>query len=91
MFKRRRRRARQEKVPDFNFLLNTPDGMAESDQCGTIEYMSVFCGYNVRFHGAAPMVRGQPEAVPGPLVTRFPVFHLIYIILNTTSSKKNCV
>ena len=37
----------------------------------TTEYEAVLRGYDVRFHGAAPMVRGQPEPVPGPLVARF--------------------
>ena len=90
-------RARQGKVPDFKFLLNTPEGpvprLAELKVIGagktlfprgekglgverragklTKEYESVLRGYDVRFHGAAPMVRGQPEPAAGPLVARF--------------------
>ena len=37
----------------------------------TQEYESSLRRYDVRFHGAAPMVRGQPEPVPGPLLARF--------------------
>ena len=93
-------RARQGKVPDFKFLLNTPEGpvprLAELKVIGagktlfprgekglgvknragklTKEYKSVLRGYDVRFHGAAPRVRGQPEPAAGPLVARFRSF-----------------
>ena len=36
--------------------------------------------YDVMFHGAAPLVRGQPEPPPGPLVQRlrsFPMQKLV--------------
>ena len=28
-------------------------------------------GYDIRFHGAHPLVQGQPEPAPGPLLARF--------------------
>jgi hypothetical protein len=90
-------RARQGKVPDFRFLLPTPEGpvscLAELKLIGagktsyprgvagkgttrrarklTSEYEAILRGYDVRFHGAAPLVEGEPEPAPGPLVTRF--------------------
>ena len=90
-------RARQGKVPDFKFLVPSPEGpvprLAElkvinagktwyprgKDGKGverragglTKEYERVLRGYDVRFHGAEPLVQGQPEPVPGPLVARF--------------------
>ena len=93
-------RARQGKMPDFKFLLNTPDGpaprLAELKVIGacktsfprgekglgverragnlTKEYESVLRGYDIRFHSAAPMVRGQPEPAAGTLVARFRSF-----------------
>ena len=90
-------RARQGKVPDFKFLIATPDGpmprLAElkvinagktwfpRGKAGkgverradalTKEYERVLGGYDVRFHGAQPLVQGQPEPAPGPLLARF--------------------
>ena len=90
-------RARQGKVPDFKFLLASPEGptprLAELKVIGagktlfprgeigkgterraaklTQEYEASLRRYDVRFHGAAPLVRGQPEPPPGPLLTRF--------------------
>jgi hypothetical protein len=90
-------RARQGKVPDFRFLLPSPEGpvscLAELKLIGagktsyprgvagkgstrravklTSEYEAILRGYDVRFHGAAPRVEGEPEPAPGPLVTRF--------------------
>ena len=90
-------RARQGKVPDFKFLVPSPEGpvprLAElkvinagktwyprgKDGKGverrasalTKEYERVLRGYDVRFHGAEPLIAGQPEPVPGPLVARF--------------------
>ena len=90
-------RARQGKVPDFKFLLTSPEGpiprLAELKvinagktwfprgregkgterraNCLTQEYERVLRGYDVRYHGAAPLVRGQPEPPSGPLLTRF--------------------
>ena len=37
----------------------------------TKEYERVLRGYDVRFHGAQPLVQGQPEPAPGPLLARF--------------------
>ena len=93
-------RARQGKVPDFKFLLATPEGpmprLAElkiisagktlfprgvkgkgTDRRAaklTQEYESTLRGYDVRFHGAEPRLRGQPEPPCGPLVARFRSF-----------------
>ena len=90
-------RARQGKVPDFKFLLPSPEGprqrLAELKVVSagkslfprgvkgkgverranklTGEYEGTLRGYDVRFHGSAPLVRGQPEPAPGPLVARF--------------------
>ena len=90
-------RARQGKVPDFKFLLPSPDGptprlaelkvinasktwyprgragkgTAQRVICLTAEYEKKLRDYDVRFHGAAPRQRGQPEPPSGPLVARF--------------------
>ena len=90
-------RARQGKVPDFKFLVPSPEGpvprLAELKVINagktwyprgkegrgverradglTKEYERVLRGYDVRFHGAEPLLHGQPEPVPGPLVARF--------------------
>ena len=90
-------RARQGKVPDFKFLLPSPEGpvsrLAELKIISagktwyprgvagkgtkrraaalTAEYEAKLRGYDVRFHGAEPRLRGQPLPPPGPLVTRF--------------------
>ena len=90
-------RARQGKVPDFKFLLPSPEGpktcLAElkvinagktwyprgvagkgtGRRAGRLaaEYEAKLRDYDVRFHGALPLRRGEPEPVPGPLVARF--------------------
>ena len=99
-------RARQGVVPDFKFMLNTPDGPMSSlaelkgisagktryprgvvgkgtDRRAALiakEYETNLRRYNVMFHGAAPLVRGQPEPPAGPLVQRlrsFPMQKLV--------------
>ena len=90
-------RARQGKVPDFRFLLPTPDGpqacLAElkvvsagrtwypREAAGKgadrraerlpSEYERALRDLDVRFLGAAPARRGQPEPPAGPLLARF--------------------
>ena len=99
-------RARQGVVPDFKFMLNTPDGPQSSlaelkgisagktrfprgvagkgtDRRAALiekEYETKLRRYDVRFHGAAPLVRGQPEPPAGPLLQRlrsFPMQKLV--------------
>ena len=36
--------------------------------------------YDVRFHAAAPLVRGQPPPAPGPLVERFRNFEFMKLV-----------
>ena len=93
-------RARQGAVPDFKFLLTTPEGpescLAElkcinagrtryprgelgkgTDRRAALlpkEYEAKLRRYDIRYHGAAPHVRGQPEPAPGPLVRRLRSF-----------------
>ena len=95
-------RARQGVVPDFKFLINTPEGpessLAELKTISagktwyprgmkgkgtdlragriTKEYERKLRIYDVKYHGASPMVEGQPEPPPGPLLTRFRSFPL---------------
>ena len=90
-------RARQGKVPDFKFLIATPDGpmprlvelkvinagktwfprgkagkgLERRADALTKEYKRVLRGYDIRFHGAQPLLQGQPEPAPGPLLARF--------------------
>ena len=90
-------RARQGKVPDFRFLLPSPEGprtcLAELKVINagktwyprgtagkgtsrravrlTTEYEAKLRDYDVRFHGARPWRRGEPQPVAGPLVARF--------------------
>ena len=77
-------RARQGKVPDFKFLVPSPElkvinagktwyprgkdgrGVERRANGLTKEYERVLRGYDVRFHGAEPLVAGQPE--PAPLI-----------------------
>ena len=46
-------------------------GVEKRADCLTKEYERVLRGYDVRFHGAHPLVQGQPEPAPGPLLARF--------------------
>ena len=89
-------RARQGVVPDFKFMLTSPQGprsyLAElkcinankswypnGDMKGTDKRASLLSNENeaklrkfdIRFHGAVPLARGQPQPAPGPLVQRF--------------------
>ena len=46
-------------------------GVEKRADCLTKEYERVLRGYDVRFHGAQPLVQGQPEPAQGPLLARF--------------------
>ena len=46
----------------------------------TTEYESKLRKYDVRFHAAAPVVRGQPPPPPGPLVERFRNFEFLKLV-----------
>ena len=44
------------------------------------EYETKLTKYDIKYHGAAPLVRGQPETNPGPLIRRlrsFPIKTLV--------------
>ena len=90
-------RARQGKVPDFRFLLPSPEGpsacLAELKVIGAgrtwfprgltgkgadrraerlpQEYAKKLRDLDIRFLGAQPGLRGQPDPPPGPLLSRF--------------------
>ena len=90
-------RARQGVVPDFKFMMNTPDGPQSSlaelkaisvgktryprgvhgkrtDRRAAFigkEYETKLRKCDVRFHGAAKRINGQPEPPAGPLLSRF--------------------
>ena len=46
-------------------------GVEKRANCLTREYEHVLRGYDIRFHNAQPLVQGQPEPAPGPLLARF--------------------
>ena len=46
-------------------------GVEKRANCLTKEYEHVLRGYDIRFHNAQPLVQGQPEPAPGPLLARF--------------------
>ena len=99
--------ARLGLVPDFKFLLNTPQGpksylgelkcvnagrnwfprgdgrMKGTDRRAQLlssEYEAKLRVYNVCFHGATPLQRGQPAPPPGPLVRRLQGYELLKLV-----------
>ena len=44
------------------------------------EYEAKLRAYDVRFHGAAPLLRGQPPPPPGPLVQRLRRYELLKLV-----------
>ena len=46
----------------------------------TTEYQASLRKYDVRFHGSAPKLRGQPPPPPGPLVWRLHDFELLKLV-----------
>ena len=101
-------RSRQGAVPDFKFMLTSPQGprscLAElkcvnanrswyfnrdSSVKGTDrradllvkEYEAKLRKYDVRFHGADPLIRGQSQPAPGPLVQRFRNFEFMRLVV----------
>ena len=58
---------------DDEYVDNNNDDEGTSRRAGrlTAEYEAKHREYDVRFHGAIPGRRGEPEPLPGPLVARF--------------------
>ena len=101
-------RARQGVIPDFKFMINSPDGPQSSlaelkaisagktryprgvagkgtdKRAGLIskEYEDKLRRYDVMYHGASPLVRGQPEPAPGPLLQRLRSFPMQKLVLS---------
>ena len=44
------------------------------------EYEAKLRVYDIRFHGAAPLQRGQPAPPPGPLVRRLQGYELLKLV-----------
>ena len=101
-------RARQGVIPDFKFMINSPDGPQSSlaelkaisagktryprgvagkgtdKRAGLIskEYEDKLRRYDVMYHGASPLVRGQPEPAPGPLLQCLRSFPMQKLVLS---------
>ena len=50
------------------------------------EYETKLWKYDVKYHGTAPRIRGQPEPAPGPLVRRLRSFPMIKLIAGPWAS-----